>query len=383
MMDLKDIFNENHNLDIPQSVFDNEIKAYVQKIINKPGFNPITKFDPAKHLKYTGSGKKHSFESLGITKTHVKPINQIAAVEPFQMFTAEAIDMMNYEIFSNTQLLKKYGRLNQANNSKNASILDFHISGFIDDTEFTKAAWCSPELKAIFNEVMEDKLIMAHRFTMSHINVSLADSSKPELEPGIDYLKLKEEQDKNDEIDAGVNWHYDSPPLVCVCMLSAPDNMIGGETGIRLGDESVLRIPGPKVGYGTMLQGRVIKHIATKPLNNVDRISYVVSFIPEDVNRYDSTCATSERPSVSTAYTNDRFYPTFLSYRFERVEKRLKQYREMLTENYAQDKKFDQMDAIKFIKDIETYLKVSYDDFEVLGEKTYPPPLFKTPYSEL
>lgn len=158
-MDAEEIFNnENHKLDIPQSVLDNELQVFVNKIKNKPGFDPTVKFDPAKHLNFTTTGKKHSFKSLGITKTHVKPINEIAAVEPFQLFTQEAIDLMNYEIFTDIKLLKRHGRLNHGNSSKNSSKLDFQLSGFIDETVFTKAAWLSPEVKAIFDEVMEDNV---------------------------------------------------------------------------------------------------------------------------------------------------------------------------------------------------------------------------------
>lgn len=383
-MDIEDVLNENHSFDIPQSTFDGEIKRLVNDIKAKPGFDPNVSFDPKKHLNYSVMPKKYKFQDLGIPKTHVTPINEIAATDPFNLFTEEAVDLMKYEIFSNEALIKKYGRLNNSNNSKKSSELDFHISGFIDETVFCKAAWTSKELQQIFDEIMEDKLCMPHRYCLGHINVSLARSDLPELDETIDYKKLKEEQDKKaDDINSGVSWHYDSPPLVCVMMLSAPPNMIGGETGIRLGDESVMRIPNTKVGCATMLQGRVIKHIATKPLNNFDRISYVTSFIAEDPHRPDSTCATSERPSVSSAFTNDMFYPTFLSYRFERIEKRLKSYREELMKNYAKGAKFDQLKAVEFMQEIEDYLKISYQDFEMIEEKPYPPPVFKIPYKDL
>ncbi|EGV62851.1 hypothetical protein PSN45_001043 [Yamadazyma tenuis] len=379
-MNYEDVLNENHSLDIPQSVFDTEIQRVVDELTSKPGFDSSLKFDPKRHLDYRGVAKKYGFADLGITNTHVKPINEIAATDPFSLFTIEAVDMMKYEIFSNEALLKKHGRLVSPGHSTGASNLDFNISGFIDDTIFCKAAWNSPELRGIINEIMNDKLTIPHQFSLSHVNVSLADSSKPQLDPDVDYKALKS---VNDKMAAGVNWHYDSPPLVCVVMLSAPEEMIGGETGIRLGDESILRIPNTTVGCATMLQGRVIKHIATKPVNNFDRITYVTSFIPEDPNRYDSTCATTERPAVATSFTNDRFYPLYLGYRFDRVEKRLSQYRQMLLQNYEKGAKFDQGKALEFMRDIEQYLRTGYQDFEVLGDKEFPPPLFKKTYSEL
>lgn len=381
---MEEILNENHSYDIPQEVIDHEIKYLVEKLEAKPGFNPKVKFDPKTHINFAVAGAKYRFSDLGIEKTHVSPINDIAVVEPFKLFTEDAINMMKWEIFSNHSLLKRHGRLNNSNNSKNANKLDFHISGFIDDTVFTKQAIQSQELKDIINIVMEDQLIIPHQFSMSHVNVSLARTTGEEQTPE-DYQEMLTKQDQAiDNITAGVNWHYDSPPLVCVMMLSAPENMIGGETGVKLGDDkTILRVPNAKVGYGTMLQGRVIKHIATKPVNNCERISYVMSFIPEDPNRYDSTCATSERPGVSSAFTNDRFYPLFLNYRFNRVEQRLKQFRAQLMQNYDQNHKFDQLQTVGFIRDIESYLHVTYQDFEAVENKTYPPELFSTPYRDL
>lgn len=383
---MEEILNENRTYVIPQHVLDNEVRMLVKKLEAKANFNPHVEFDAKKHINFDKPGTKHRFEDLGIGKTHVKPINEIAAVEPFKLFTQEAVDIIKWEIFSNHKLLKKYGRLNNSNNSNNSSSLDFHISGFIDETTFTKQAFGSEELTDIINEVMEDVLYMPHQFSMSHVNVSLAhngDDAK-ENEP-VDYDKLKQDQDRDvANITSGVNWHYDSPPLVCVMMLSAPENMVGGETGVRLGDDkSIMRIPNAKEGYGTMLQGRVIKHIATKPMNNCERISYVISFIPKDPTRYDSTCATSERPGVSSAFTNDRFYPVYVDYRLNRIEQRLKLFRTQLVENYNQNRQFDQLNTIEFIRDVELYLKSTYQDFEVINSGEYPPPLFDVPYQDL
>lgn len=381
--DLDDIYNENHKYDIPQSVIDNEIKQIITNLGDD--FDIYQDFDPDIHLNYKGCGKKYTFDELGIQKTHVTPINDIAATEPFELFSEEAVKIMKYEIFGNEELLKKYGRLN--NLGQKSSQIDLLISGFIDDTRFLKQAWNHPTVKQLFNDIMEDQLIIPHRFCMSHVNVSLASMEGQQEVQSHDreyYVKLKQEQDKNiDTITSTVNWHYDSPPLVCVLMLSAPEDMVGGETGIRLGDESIHRIAGPKPGSGTMLQGRVIKHIATKPLNNFERISYVVSFVPEDPMRYDSTCATSERPGAATTFTNDKFYPTFLDFRFDRMTKQLDLYRQKLQQNYTRGEKFNQHEAVTFMKGLENYLATSYQDFETVNNEAYPPPLFSIPYKEL
>ena len=194
----------------------------------------------------------------------------------------------------------------------------------------------------------------------------------------------KEEHTKNSEnIPSSLHWHYDSPPMVCVTMLSAPENMIGGETGLRKGDETFVTVPNPRVGYATLLQGRVVKHIATKPINKCDRISFVTSYIPEDINVHDTTVCTSEKPSAAPTFTNDRFYPNYVSYRFERIEERLKEYRARLMENYEKEERFDQQKTIDFCEDIEKYLRGTWNEFESINDDVFPPPLVSVPYSEI
>ncbi|CAH6719549.1 hypothetical protein CLIB1444_02S11122 [[Candida] jaroonii] len=374
-----DIMNENLSHSIPDETIDKELFQLVKKIESKPGFDSQIKFDATKHLKPYEIKKKYTFKDFGIEKTHVEPVSEIAATDPFDFITEEAVDLMKWEIFHDKNIVKEFGRA-----TRGKSRLQFQMSGFFDKLRFTKELWTSKEVQQRFNDIMGIELEMPHVFCMGHVNVSLADSTKPELDPSIDYEELLAQQDKNaDQVSSALDWHYDSPPLVCVVMLSAPPNMIGGETGIKKGDESILRIPNSTPGTATVLQGRVIKHIATKPINNFDRISYVVSFVPKDPLAKDSTCATSERPGATASFTNDKFYPNYLSYRFERVEKRLESFRKELMDNYSKGEKFDQMKSVNFIKDIEEYLKVCYRDFEAISDEPYPPTLFSIPYSEL
>lgn len=383
----EEILNENHHLDIAESTIENEIYNIVEDLKKKPGFNPNLKFDPKVHLAFdpTKELKRTTFEDLKIFKTHVEKISNTAAIEPFSLFTDDAIDMMKYEVFSNTEVLRKYGR--KSATGFNTSDRDFVVSGFSEVTPFCREAWTHPETLKIFSDLMGVDLYMPHCFNQSHINASLAPRKRGDPAPQEsqeDFQAMKELQDqKGDEIPSAISWHYDSVPLVCVLMLSAPPNMIGGETGIRDGDEKVIRIADPKEGQASVLQARVIKHIATKPLNKCDRISYVVSFLPKDPSAYDSTCATSERPGAVPTFTNDRFYPNFVNYRMDRVKQRLDLYQKKIMEQYQMGGKFDQLEAIDFMKDIESYLHRTWHEFEAVSDTPYPPPLFKIPYKDL
>lgn len=83
----------------------------------------------------------------------------------------------------------------------------------------------------------------------------------------------------------GSNEHVDAYPFVCVvmfvdpfeircdladagqCRLSDVSNMIGGETGLRCGDGSMLKARGPGVGSAVVMQGRYVHHVALKAFN--------------------------------------------------------------------------------------------------------------------
>lgn len=382
----EDILNENHSLDIPESIIDNEVYNLVKDITEKPGFNPHVKFDPKIHLTYHTNKNitKRTLSDLQISKTHVKPMSEVAAVEPFSLFTVDAIDIMKWEIFANKHVLDVCGRI-----VEHGEPHDLYISGFSDYTPFTKDAFTHPETVEIFNRLMGVDVHCPHTFHLSHINAVLAPRKRGEPayeETAEELTKLREQQDAEaDSIPNIGGWHYDSPPMVCVVMFSAPPNMVRGETAIRTGteNEDVLRFSNGQVGQATLLQGRIIKHIATKPLNKCDRITYVASLLPKDPEAYDSSSAQSERPGAASTFTNDRFYPNLVNYRMERIKKRLENYQNKIMDNYSKGIKFDQLDSVEFMKDIEDYLHRTWINFEAVSDEPFPPPVFDVPYKDL
>lgn len=382
-----DILNGNHNYDIDEKIINGEIRTLTEEIENSNGFDPTVEFDPKKHLAFYQKKqeiRKHSLGDLGIEKTHCPVITDIAAVEPFPLFTEEAIEIMKWEVFLDPGIIRSCGR--GVNFAKESSSRDFQVSGYVDKTKFTKAAVTHPETILIISEIMGLPLKIPHVFSMGSVNASLADrtSDGPSISNESKLKEALDAQNSNaDSILSAVHWHYDSVPIVCVLMLEAPKDMIGGETCIKKGNEELVRIEGPRKGYASLLQGRVVKHIATKPLNNADRVSFVFSFIPEDPDIVDTTSALSERPLATPSYLHDTFYPNYVSSKLERIEQRFERFKNMLMQNYDKGEKFDQLKTIKFCQEIESYLQGIYVNFEAIDDAPYPPKLFSIPYADL
>ncbi|EDK38186.2 hypothetical protein PGUG_02284 [Meyerozyma guilliermondii ATCC 6260] len=381
----EEIINGNHDYDIDEDVLTHDILKVSEEIKQKPNFSDKFEFDPDVHLAFdeTQTTKIHRLQDLGIKRTHCQTITDVAVVEPFPLFTEDAIEIMKWELFSNPDIIREYGR--RVNLAVGSSSKDFQVSGFADNTPFIKAAISHPRTIQIMSKLAGLPLKIPHVYSMAHINASLKECrNETSVKTDEDLReKLREQNTNADNIPSSVSWHYDSTPLVCVLMLEAPSNMIGGETCLRMGNEEIFRVDGPRKGHATLLQGRVVKHIATKPLNNADRISLVVSFIPEEVDTPDTTVAVSESPSATPSFLNDKFYPNYVNYKFERIEQRLRKFRINLMENYEKKEKFDQVQTIDFCKDIEKYLFGVYKDFEAISDAPYPPKLFSTPYSQL
>ncbi|CUM66620.1 uncharacterized protein PRCAT00004291001 [Priceomyces carsonii] len=384
-----EIINGNHSFDIAEDIISCEVLQLSQVIENADGFFSHIKFDPSKHIAFDGkalkAAKKHTFKDLGIEKTHCAVIGEVAAVEPFPLFTEEAVEIMKWEVFLRPDIIRECGR--RVNLSQGSTSRDFQVSGYVDKTLFTKEAMSHPKTLEIFSTLAGMNLAIPHVFGRGHINASLADrrgdqNAESIVDSHLVELLAKQDEDK-EHIPSSVHWHYDSVPMVCVLMLEAPENMIGGETCIKKGNEDVVRIKGPRKGYATLLQGRVIKHMATKPLSNSDRISLVLSFVPGDPGIVDTTVAVSERPSATPSFLNDTFYPNYVNYKFSRIEQRLKNFRQKLIENSEKGGRFDQLHTIDFCKDIEEYLSGVYKNFEAIDDEPYPPSLFSIPYSDL
>lgn len=94
-------------------------------------------------------------------------------------------------------------------------------------------------------------LVPVMDFEIGHINISINSKETQEA------AKKALAEHQNREADEGVagcpweddapvvDWHTDSYPFVCVLMLSDCSDMIGGETALRTGNGSVMKVRGP------------------------------------------------------------------------------------------------------------------------------------------
>ena len=369
----KDVLDGNISYSIPQETIDNEIKDLLKNLELVPDFNPHQPFDPKKHRIYRDDKfddiKRFTLEELDIKKTHVEPISDIAVTNPFPLFTEEACSIMKWEAFQ-TECLTKYGRLPKF--AKGNTRLDLQVCGYIDRAPFTKSALTHPETQRIINKIANVDLKIMFDYEICHINSSLIDGRYPVG------AKLGEESDLSTVYD----WHYDSNSVVLVLMLSTSDDMIGGKTGLKDGNENIVLINEPKIGYASLLQGRVIKHVATKPITNHERISAVVGYVPEAIDLPDTTVLTSFKASNLPRTIHDEYYPQWVDYRFKRIEQMLQYKRQNIMDNVGKQH-FDQKDVIDFCHDIEQYLSKTYNEFELVDTNEYPPPIYSVPYKDL
>ncbi|GMM32050.1 hypothetical protein DAMA08_047950 [Martiniozyma asiatica (nom. inval.)] len=382
-------FAPNHA--IPQSTKDNEITALLNKITSKPGFDPNMKFDASKHVifkpEYFKSTKQFTLDELKITKTHVPKVSNFGAAFPFPLISQEAVDMLLYEAFK-PEIIDKFARL--PNLATGATRLDFHIGGHArDDAPFSEAVCRSPEIAKIVSTFFGKDLESIYNSEVAHLNVSLATSDPqeqmayPQTPEEIQSLLEKQDCGDGDSIPSSLGLHYDSTTVALVIMLDLPEEAVGGQTTIVTGDEKSARVPEPKVGYGTLIQGRVLKHLASKPVTNHNRISFVCGFAVAGPEMLDNTALTSTKPSVLPRARFDLFYRDWAEYRLKKLEQHMKFIREGVVENYKKGKGFDQEAFVEKCVEMEKYLNDTYYEMESVHNPPYPAAIFKKPYGEL
>lgn len=376
----EEVLNHNKQYDVPQETIDNEIALLLKKIESKPGFDSRAKFDPEIHLLHGDEDyektKVYKLSELSITKTHVKPVSDVAVTHPFPLFTEAACDMMKWDAFQNDSVTK-YGKLPRL--AKGNTITDLQICGFAKPGTFSYDAWMHPKTQEIIDKYAGLELKMMFDYEIAHINASLIDHSKPTGE-----VKQSKAGENEKDMKTVYDWHYDSNTFVIVLMLSTNDEMEGGKTGLKDGNENIIEVDDPKVGYATLLQGRVIKHVAPKPISNDERISSVCGYIPKSIHVPDTTVLTSFKPSVLPRSLHNEYYPQWVDYRLQRIEDRLRDKRAELMEALRKGEIFDQLKFVNFAKDIEQYLQKTWNEFEVVcDEIEYPPKLYSIPYNDL
>lgn len=223
-------------------------------------------FNAGKHLRFKAPQKVYTMKELGLNPpTATSPV---AITEPFPLFSMEGIKELRKDIFRPDVVSKHAWRQKPG---------VFIVRGTGTDTPFVNDAWRSAELLGAVSKAAGVDLIPVFDYDIAHTNVQVdAERAKndniyeilPEAEPPkqsddpslIDQAAVT--RDINDKNAIVGDWHNDVYPWVCVLMLSDPTGMSGGETALRKGDGSFMKVRGPELGYAVMMQGGSINHAA-------------------------------------------------------------------------------------------------------------------------
>ncbi|KAH7370941.1 hypothetical protein BKA65DRAFT_522461 [Rhexocercosporidium sp. MPI-PUGE-AT-0058] len=205
-------------------------------------------------------------------------ISPVAVSEPFPLFTAEAIDIMRAEVFTD-EVMNNY--------SRSSDLIPLLVRGYVSEhAKFTEAAWKHPRTLDLLSRIAGIDLAIAIDYEIANINISLPARPKDGSNgPGT----------SPEEVPVA-GWHKDSYPFVCVLMMSDVTGMIGGETALRTGSGEIKLVRGPCKGSAVMLQGRYIEHQALRAYGSQERITSITSFRPRDPLVRDDTRLTTIRP---------------------------------------------------------------------------------------
>ncbi|CAI5758256.1 unnamed protein product [Candida verbasci] len=351
----QDVLNDNIHKRIPLSTYETTLLSSYNQIQEID----IPEFDPYLHLNYYQNDlNKHKFqdtrrvtmEELGLT--HPDQISKIGVTDPFELFTLEAIAIMRKEIL-NKETFMRFARYN----FNSTSGMDCCIRGYVKNDDeiscpFIYQAWTNPKTMELLSKIAGVELKIIMDYEIGHVNIS---------------MKGKDEESQDTKIiDAVVDWHYDSYPFVCVLMLSDTSNMVGGETCLKISNDEVVKIPGPKMGSASMLQGRLINHIAPVPKGMSERITMVTSFTAKHPLIKDTSNLKTVKPEINFGTRYNDFYSQWINYRIDLISQQL-----TLVKQNCKDKdgNFQKLSTIEALKQIESYLKLTYSEMGFTKEE--------------
>lgn len=368
---LGDIEAGNLRKCIPEATYDQLMQPAFLEVKEKYGDISQIKFDPEKHLRVLAGGpvefdkfentRRLTMEELALANK--KQISPIGVSDPFPLFTDEAIDIMRFEMLDKENVLQHGRKIFNATGKG----MDCAIRGWVKKRsqvckQFTYDAWNHPKTMELISTMAGVEVEIVMDSDIAHINYSMKSQEIADQEVA-DHDK-KSAADGAD-MPAVVGWHTDSPPFVCVLMMSDTTNMIGGETYLRMGNGDLACVPGPRKGYAAVLQGHLIQHLASKPLGATERITAVTSYRAKDPMVVDDSVLSTVKPEVNYSSRYNDFYPEWIDYRVEIMKARL----EKLANVCNESERFDKAGTIDQLKQIEEYLKKTYTEMELSPEE--------------
>jgi hypothetical protein len=311
----------------------------------------VEEFDSAKHLNFTPPEKITMMTELGFPAD--LGVSPVAVSEPFQLFSQEAVQQMRREILTdNLELMADCGY--------SSNIAASQLRGYASKyAPFTYDAWTHPDTLAIISKIAGIDLVLSMDYEIAHINFSVKTESQTQAERA--EIETQRQAFESDEGIAGcpweddkpiVGWHNDSYPFVCVLMLSDCTNMVGGETALRTATGEVLKVRGPQMGCGVVLQGKYITHQALRALGAQERITAVTSFRPKNPLARDDSSLRTVRPISNL---NELYYD-FSEYRLQIMGDRIETRLRAMRHRRRGGKKIDTVALKGFLTELEGFL---------------------------
>jgi hypothetical protein len=242
---------------------------------------PVPKFDTSRHLCFESPKEVITLKALLLSEDNA--ISPVAVTDPFPLFSIEGVKELRGDIFRK-EVVEKHGQIFKPGVYK--------MRGYSKDTPFVDSVWRDEEVLKACSQAAGADLQVVFDYEIAHINAqidALANKESlgdvlPSAMPERTELFTREATSHTGtgELATVGNWHTDSYPWVCVVLLSDPTGTTGGETGLRKGDGSILKVRGPGMGWAVMMQGRCIDHIALKAFGTGERITMITSFRPKD-----------------------------------------------------------------------------------------------------
>ncbi|RSL95246.1 hypothetical protein CDV31_013977 [Fusarium ambrosium] len=238
----------------------------------------VPDFDPEVHLAFQPPTQVHTFEELGLPQPQNAP--NLCYTDPFPLFSEEGVRILRREMLSKPVLDKYLRSWDRA---------PAYIAGHEKTAKFTLQAWQHPATQAAVEKAAGFGLrLLKREADLGLVNIQLG----PEGLAGVYNLTetpatplSPSEIQKSSYDDIPIDsWHKDQVPVVCVVMLSNTRGMEGGETAIRTGDGSIVKVKSPTIGGAVIMQGGCTEHAALRAVNVPERISMVSSYAFADPN---------------------------------------------------------------------------------------------------
>lgn len=278
----------------------------------------------------------------------------VAITRPFPLFSLEGVTEMRKDIFRK-EVIRQHGQKIKPGVYK--------MRGYSQDTPFVDAVWRNPEVIKACSQAAGIDLDVIFDYEIGHVNVQLDElADKPSLEdilppavpPKTPCSVTDDAMTSEEQLAAVRDWHIDAYPWVCVCMLSDPEGMKGGETGLQKGDGSIVKMLGPGVGWAVMMQGGCINHIALRAYGCRERITMVTSFKARDPLAKDMSTLNITNKSSRL----DELFFQWTTYRMDIISKRAAALKDEITNGHmsAEDikKKMDD-----WVHEQTTYLNIT------------------------